>query len=367
MSRHPDVVVVGGGVIGCAVAWFLAREGVSVTLLEREDVACQASGAAAGMLLPYGESDTPGTFLAWGQRGLAAFPALCDELREAGGIDPEFEASGALHVATHAQAESRLRSRLGAVSDAGLEWLDPRAARDAESSLRDDVRGALWSPREAHVRSPLLTRAYAAAAEALGARIERGVVVSALLCEGARSVGVDTSRGAFPAGAVVLCGGAWTPQLAPFELPIEPIRGQIASLDNPSPPLRHIVLEDEVYLVPKRDGSLVVGATEERRGFDCRVTAVGVAGLLASACALAPRLGDTGFRGAWAGLRPATPDRLPFIGAAPHREGLFVAAGHFRNGVLLSSVTGQLIAAELLGKPVPGGAEAFQPGRFAGP
>jgi glycine oxidase len=364
MSRHPDVAVVGGGVVGCAVAWFLAREGVSVALLERDDVACQASGAAAGMLLPYGESNASGAFLDWGRRALAAFPGLCEQLREVSGIDPEFEASGALYVASDARVESHLRAKLDVVAGAGLEWLDPLAARDAEPQVRDDLRGALWSPREAHVRSPLLTRAYAAAAQALGARIERGVVVSALRFDSGRCRGVVTSRGEFSAGAVVLCGGAWTPQLAPFELPIEPVRGQIASLDNPTPPLRHIVFEGAVYLVPKRDGSLVVGATEERCGFDRRVTAAGVSSLLAGACALVPRLGESGFRAAWAGLRPATPDRMPVIGAAPECEGLFVAAGHFRNGVLLSSVTGQLVAAELLGKPLPGGTEPFRPGRF---
>jgi glycine oxidase len=366
MSRSSDVVVVGGGVIGCAVAWFLAREGVSVTLLEREDVASQASGAAAGMLLPYGESDGPGTFLDWGRRGLSGYGSLCEELREAGGIDAEFEQSGALYVASHEAAEQSLRAKLERLADAELEWLDPCALRDVEQALAEGLRGALWSPSEAHVRSPLLTRAYAVAAQRLGARIERGVLVNAPRWNGTRCSGLTTSRGDIAAAAVVLCGGAWTPQLAPFSLPIEPVRGQIADLDNPTPPLRHIVLADEVYLVPKRDGSLVVGATEERSGFDRRVTLAGIGGLLSGARQLAPSLAETGFRGAWAGLRPATPDGLPAIGPSPHAEGLFVAAGHFRNGVLLSSVTGELVAAQVLGKSVPAGAEAFAPGRFAG-
>lgn len=364
MSARCDVVVTGGGVIGCAVAYFLAREGVSVVLFERDDVASQASGAAAGMLLPFGESGADGAILAWGRRGLEGYATLCEELREAGGVDPEFEQSGALYVAHHDEAERRLRAKLGSIHDAGLEWLDPMAVRDVEPTLRSDARGALWSPSEAHVRSPLLTRAYAAAAEALGARIERGVVVNELSWQGARCVGVTTSRGECLAGAVVLCGGAWAGQLAPTPLPIEPIRGQIVSLDNPSPPLRPMLMNDEVYLVPKRDGSLVVGATEERCGYDRRVTAEGVATLLAQAQALVPRLADAGFRSAWAGLRPATPDRLPIIGPAPGRDGLFLAAGHFRNGVLLSSGTGQLIAAQLLGKPIPAGADVFLAERF---
>jgi glycine oxidase len=147
-------------------------------------------------------------------------------------------------------------------------------------------------------------------------------------------------------------------------LPIEPVRGQIVSLDAPSPAFAPIVWAGDTYLVPKRDGSLIVGATEERVGFDCRVTARGVCGLLASATALMPSLGRTSFRSAWAGLRPATPDGLPLIGAVPGVEGMWVAAGHHRNGVLLSPVTGELVADAVEGKGLPPDAAAFSPTRF---
>ncbi|MDJ0848738.1 MAG: glycine oxidase ThiO [Myxococcota bacterium] len=364
MTERSDVLVVGGGVIGCAVAWFAAREGLSVTLLERGEVAGEASGAAAGMLLPFGEAEDEGPFLHWALKSLGLFPELCAELRERSGIDPELEASGALHVATSEEAERDLRARARRFAARRLEWLDAAAARREEPRLGDALRGALSAPDEAHVRSPLLTRAYAGAAAEVGARIERGAAVTGLLRQGARVAGVETDAGARHAGSVVLCAGAWVPGLVPFHLPVEPVRGQIVSLENLHPPLRLILVSGGVYLVPKRDGSLVVGATEEPVGFDCRVTAGGVAQLLAAATGLVPALADARLRDGWAGLRPATPDRLPLIGRVPGHEGLIVAAGHFRNGVLLSPITGRLVADLLLGKALPEAAAAFRPDRF---
>ena len=367
MSGHPDVLVVGGGVIGCACAFALAREGLSVTLLEADDVASRASGAAAGMLLPYGEAEAPGVFLSWAARSLELFPELCAELRERSGIDPELELCGALHLARGDAEARRLRDKVQGFSDRGLarmEWLDPGDASALEPSLGPELRGAAFSPGEGHVRSALLTQAFAAAAGELGARIELGITVTGLRRSGTRVTGVETGSGVRQAGAVLLCAGAWSGPLAPFALPLEPVRGQILSLDGTRPTLRHMLVSDDVYLVPKRDGSVVVGATVERSGFDCRVTAAGMAALLAAALRVAPALREARFRDGWAGLRPATPDALPAIGPAPGLAGLFVAAGHFRNGVLLAPVTGRLVAELLLGKALPEDASAFDPGRF---
>ena len=365
MSRSADVVVVGGGVIGCSVAWALAREGLSVRVIEQRELAAEASGAAAGMLLPYGESAGSSVFPRWACEALEAFPALCSELHERSGIDPELERCGALYLALDASSAAELEARRTAFPDAALESLDASTARDAAPGLSDAVRAALWSPREAHVRSPQLARAYAGAAESLGASILRGVSARALVRDADRVCGVATSTGHIAAGAVVVCAGAWAPELVTQPLPVTPVRGQIVALDNPAPPLRSIVMAGATYLIPKRDGSLVLGATEEHVGFDRRVTPGGVGELLEAGCALLPRLRATGFRGAWAGLRPATPDGLPAVGAVADAPGLFVAAGHFRNGVLLSPVTGALIAAQVLGKSPPPELEAVSPSRFA--
>jgi glycine oxidase len=351
MTRASDVLVVGGGAAGCAAAYYLAREGIPVSLFERGELAGQASGAAAGMLLPLAEAPGPGAFLSWSLRSLAMFAELAVELRERSGVDPEYEPSGALHLAETDAAAARLALRARDLAAHGAEWLDAAALRGAEPQLAPGIRAALWSPREGHVRSPLLVRALAGAAAALG---------------GDRVVGVETSCGPRSGGAVVLCAGAWTPGLAGFALPIEPLRGQILSLEAPRPPLRSIAVAEDVYLVPKRDGSVVVGASEERVGFDRRVTAAGMRVLLERAPRIAPALAGCTFRGGWAGLRPATPDGLPAIGRAPGVSGLLVAAGHTRNGVLLAPVTGRLVTDLVMGKALPEDAAAFSPERFAG-
>jgi glycine oxidase len=364
MSRHPDALVVGGGVIGCAVAFSLAREGLAVALLERGELAGEASGAAAGMLAPFGEGEAPAPFLPWALRALERLPALADELRELSGVDPEFRASGIVRLAFDPPREAALRRALAAHPDAGFVWLSAAEARELAPGLARDVAGALFSPREAHVRSPLLVRAYAEAAARLGARVECGVPAIGLLREGDRATGVETPAGPRPAGAVVLCTGSFSREAGRWcglDLPVSPVRGQIVSLDAPSPPFAPILWEEGgVYLVPKADGSIVAGATSEHVGFDRRVTAEGVRALLAGAARVVPALAGATFRGAWAGLRPETPDGLPLIGPAPGLAGLVVAAGHYRNGVLLSPVTGALVADGLLGKGWPA---EFLPGR----
>lgn len=365
----PDVLIVGAGVVGASAAYHLAREGLSVAVLEQGDVACRASGAAAGMLLPLGEAHEKGPFLAAGLRSLARFPELAAELAERSGVDPELELSGSLHVARGEARAEALRAKAGDLAELSASWLDARDVRRRAPWLGDDVLGALHSPREAHVRSPQLARAYLGAACSLGARFERGVTVDALVREGERIVGVRTRAGVLRAGSCVLCAGPWSGQLlattgSELALPLEPVRGQILSLSAPSD-AGGIVVDEAVYLVTKRDRRLVVGATEERVGFDDGVTAEGVAALLRAALDLAPGLSGRPFLGAWAGLRPSTPDGLPVLGAIPGLAGLVLATGHHRNGVLLSPVTGEWVADCVTGRPLPDDARAFDPARFA--
>jgi glycine oxidase len=370
MSTHgsPDAVVVGGGVIGAAVAWSLARAGLAVALHERGELAGQASSAAAGMLAPISESHGEGALLRTGLASLALFAPLVAELRDASGIDPEWVASGCLRVpADDAEAEAFAR-RAREQAALGLAWLDAREVARLAPGLApaERARGALLCAREGHVRTPLLTRAFAAAAAGLGARIETGVAVRGLLRDGGRVRGVGTSAGDRPAGLVVLCPGSFAAECAAWigpgaRIPVEPVRGQIVALEAPAP--RCIVWGRGAYLVPKLDGSLVVGATVERVGFDARPTAGGVETLLAAARALLPETAAARFLSASAGLRPDTPDHLPLVGPWPGAPGLVLAAGHYRNGVLLAPLTGQLVADGVLGK---GWAEpAFDPARFS--
>jgi len=369
--KTSEVVVVGGGVIGASVAFFLAREGIEVTLLERDALASGASGAAAGMLMPTGEAASAGTFLAWAQRSLDGFETLASELLERSGVDCEFVRSGTLRIALSAEEASLLRDPVESLEGSRLEWLDARAVATLEPLATPDALGGVWSPDDAHVRSPLLTRAYAAAARRLGARIEGGTEATGLRVAGGRVTGVTTSGGVWSTSRAILCAGAWSgsgrvwPEGLPTP-PVEPVRGQILSVEAPTPSPATIVWGLGGYVVPKRDGSLVIGATEERVGFDARVTADGLSTLLDRGRTLVPAVSDCTFRSAWAGLRPGSPDGLPLVGPVPAVEGLALATGHHRNGVLLSPVTGRLIADWVAGKDVPEDARAFLPSRFEG-
>jgi len=370
MSRPADVLVVGGGVIGAAVSWALAGAGLAVRLLERGEIAGEASGAAAGMLAPIAEGAEPGPALRARLDSFAWFSELVPALREASGLDPEYVVSGSLRVAATDVAAAALRAEAERVAEHGLVWLAAddlaRTAPGIAPAVR--ARGGLLATRDAHVRSPLLTRAFAGAAERMGAEITTGVAVRGLLRSGDAIAGVATSDGPIPGGAVVLCPGCFTAECASWiggdvALPIEPVRGQIVAVELPPAMPGPIVWGGDTYLVPKLDGSLVIGATTERVGFDRRVTAGGVAHLLAAAEALVPGVGGARFLGAWAGLRPDTPDHLPLVGAWPGTPGLFLAAGHYRNGVLLAPLTARLVADAVLGKG--GGEPAFDPARFA--
>ena len=362
--KTSDVIVVGGGAIGTSVAYFLAREGLSVTLFEREELASQASGAAAGMLAPHSESGGQDAFSQLGLRSLEMFPSLVAELQEQSGIDPQLVHSGTLRAALTDAEAVELRAQAGAD---GLQWLTPEEAREREPLLSENVRGALWSAGEAHVYSPLLVQAYAQAASRLGAVIHTGIPVQGLIRDGDHVLGVSTASGAWGAAHVVLAAGVWTRYCAEWlgeRLPLEPVRGQILALDQPRPCFRTILWNGHTYLVPKRNGTVVVGATEERAGFDRRNTAEAIAGLIGSATRIVPALGDCTFRRAWSGLRPDTPDHLPAIGPIPGVGEVVLAAGHYRNGVLLSPITGKSVADWIVRKEFPALLHPFLPDRL---
>ncbi len=359
-----DVVIVGGGVIGCAIADALAIEGLSVRLLERDRVASGASGAAAGMLPPISEARAGGALLEMGIDSLGRFPSLCERLFDETGIDPELEQSGLVHLVEDESGRQALEMDLARLpgslaTEARPHWRNrDTLVQDLKTEL-PAIAGGFLTSFAYHVRPPRLVQALAAAARQRGVSIESGVAVEGLQRQGDRVTGVETTAGPLSAGAVVLAAGAWTPSLVASAAPdlvrrgacaIQPVRGQILSLAPPLPAIREILWADDVYLVPKRDGTWIVGATEEPVGFDCRVTAEGVAGLVERACRYLPALRGATFERAWAGLRPVSSDGLPWIGSVPQYSGLVVAAGHGRNGVLLAPLTAERIRDELLGK-----------------
>jgi glycine oxidase len=364
--RTSDAIVIGGGVIGCATAFELARAGAEVVLIERDAVAAHASSAAAGMLAPIVESGASGPPVALGMRARAELVERCAELREVTGIDPGLAHCGALRVAGEAGA-GELQRAAARLSGFACSWLAADELYKREPRLAPGFAGALWSPHEACLDAALLTRAFAAAAERRGAGIRVGVAAQGLLRVGDRITGVRTSDGALAADAVVLCTGPWAAASEAWtgvSLPVEPIKGQMLALEAPTPAPGSILWSDGAYLVPRPDGSLRVGATMERAGFDARPTAGGLAALLEGAASLLPDTRRCRFLRTWAGLRPATPDHLPLVGPLPARSRGWLAVGHHRNGILLSALTARALAQGILGGSWPAGLEALDPQRF---
>jgi glycine oxidase len=364
--RACDAIVVGGGVIGCATAFELARAGADVVLLERDAIGAHASSAAAGMLAPIVESEAGEPLLELGVRAQAELCERIEELVECSGVDPGLLRCGALRVAGPERAPAL---RASALKLAGLDcrWLEADELYKLEPRLAPGLAGALWSAREACLDAALLTRAFAIGAQRRGALVRPGTPVLGLIRSGDRIAGVRTAEGELGAAAVVLCSGAWaraSGEWLGLALPVEPVKGQMLALETPVPPLPSILWGDGVYLVPRPDGSLRVGATVERAGYDTRPTAGGLALLLDAARALLPDAARCRFQSTWAGLRPATPDQLPLVGPLATRPGVWLGVGHHRNGILLSALTARALASGILAGAWPDGLGALDPQRF---
>ncbi|MCY9509769.1 glycine oxidase ThiO [Paenibacillus larvae] len=350
MSAQVDAIIVGGGVIGCSAAYYLSLKGLKVMLLEKGRIGQEASGAAAGMLGAQSELTEDGPLWKLARYSRDLFPRLAEELRELSGIDIALVQRCMLKVAVTEQDAAELKRLLDLQQQAGEEaaWIGAAEAREREPSLTPAVLGALYLPCEGHVLAPRLTAAFAGAAAALGAELREYADVRSLLTEGKRVIGVSTAGDAVHAGSVVLAAGVWSGTLAGplgLSLPLYPVQGECLCLRSRKPLLRSTVAAPGgCYLVPKAGSRMVVGATEHEGVFTRRVTAAGVASLLARARELVPALEEAEWERAWSGLRPQTPDGLPYIGPVAEYPGLYVAAGHFRNGILLSPVTGRYIA-----------------------
>lgn len=350
-----DVVVVGGGVIGCAIARQLARTGADVTVVERARPGEEASWAAAGMLAPQVEADGPGPFLDLLLRARKAFPAFAAALGEETGIDVGYSDVGALSVALTDADEEELTTRWVWQTAAGLavERLGAEEVLALEPDVTPDLRWALRFPGDHQVDNRELSRALWKAAEHAGARFRLGVSATGIMRAGGRATGVELDGGErLEAGVVVVAAGSWSGGLAglPRPLPVVPVRGQLLALLMGSQCFRHCVDSPRIYTVPRGDGRLIVGATVERTGFEKAVTPEGLRMLRAGAAEVAPWTEGLPVLESWSGLRPGTPDGLPILGADSEVEALFYATGHYRNGILLAPATAELIGDAVLGR-----------------
>jgi glycine oxidase len=334
------VVVVGGGVIGCAIAERLSRERRHrVILCERDTVGSHASGAAAGLLSPGTEAGAQAGDLA--VRSLEMLPELVERVQRCG-VDVEYRAGESISPALSADEERALRDGPG-------RWLDPDEARREEPGLSRNVLGAAVKPAS-QVTPARLVRGLARTAVEQGAEVREGWPVGQLLSLSGQLRGVQGPDGTLAADLVVLAAGPWSPALASpagVALDVRPSRGQLVQLLPRRTVLRRSLTWRGCYLVPKPDGSVVVGSTEEEVGFDERPTASGIGMLLDFACRAVPDLGQSTAGTPWAALRPATPSGQPIVGMAPGVQNLCLATGHNRIGILLAPVTAEMVAREL--------------------
>ena len=338
-----DVVVIGGGIIGCAVSRELARRGATVRMFEARTVGAGATQASAGILAPYIEAHERGTLFDLGLRSLRLYDSFVREVSEESGLSVEYRRCGTLEIATDGATAARLRASAGEK----LRWLDPVEARGHEAALATSIEGAMLVNDHGYVAVPALMDALSWAALRHGTQIEAAHRVTAIRFDAA-GVAIGTDDGtSWSADYVVIAAGSWSGRLDVADdaaSAVRPVRGQLLRLHWRGAPLNHIIWGPDCYVVPWQDQTLLVGATVEDVGFDERTTAAGVRDLLDAVCELLPEAWRATFLEARVGLRPATPTGLPFIGRSERSPRLVYATGHYRNGVLLAPLTAQMIA-----------------------
>jgi glycine oxidase len=371
--KTSDVLIVGGGIIGGSIAFELARRDLRVVVLDRQELMHEASWAAAGMLSPAPDSPAAIALVPLGRASLALYPNFTAAIEEASGIRTDYRSGGALEILCHGDAERELSTLVALHHGLGLacEPLPIEEAREMEPAIGHDARAAAFLPDEASVNPHLLTAAVLAAAETAGATLRPGVEVTSLAIAGDRCIGVRTpEHETISAPQVVLAAGCWTsqiPEAAPYA-PTRPVRGQMAALRHAGKPIRRVLRSERGYIVPRDHATpqkLVAGSTLENAGYEKAVTSGGLEQILGAANELAPTLACAEILETWSGLRPGTPDQLPILGPTD-MEGLMIATGHYRNGILLAPVTAKLIAEWITEGRTSLNCEDFNPLRFMG-
>jgi glycine oxidase len=372
-APHSDVAVVGGGIIGCSIAYYLSLAGARVDVLERSHLAAGASGVAAGMLAPQVEAAFEDLFFELTLRGRQEHAALAATLLDDVGLDVEYRQTGIVRVAKDEAERAELRRRQRWQTERGLraDWFEPGELGQVEPLLSGVIgrmlAGGLWLPDEAQVRGGRLVQALAMAAAKRGARFLEGSVATGLATSGDVVVGPRTPTGVLATGATVLAAGVASAELAGsvgIALPVAPVKGQCVMLRSLHYMPRHVIWAGDCYLVPKTDGQVVLGATMEEGNYDPRPTLAGIGTLTDAALEFLPWAGKLVVEGMWAGLRPAAPDRYPIIGRAPGWRALYLATAHFRNGILLGPLTGRWLATLIRVGTEPPELGPFAPNRF---
>jgi len=360
-----DALVIGAGVTGLAVARGLARRGLAVEILTRDMPGSGASRASAGMLEVHFPAPVPPALSALCQPSRAMYGDFARALRDESGVDIELDLEGTLTLATDPREFSSLQEQSPGITGSRLLG-DSKSWISMEPGLSPELAGAMFLPDDHHVNPRRLCEALLISCERAGVKISRGISVTRYLARDGRVLGVETNAGRFQAGLTVNAAGAWAGGIAglPAPLPVRPVRGQIISL-RPATPLRYVLHGPSIYLVPRRDGTILLGATVEEAGFDESATAGGISGLINEGIRLLPGLRNAVLEEVRVGLRPGTPDTFPLLGESGLR-GLLLAAGPYRKGILLAPVISESIAALANGETPPVPLASYSPNRFGG-
>jgi glycine oxidase len=362
-----NIVVVGGGVIGLAIARALALRGVrDICLIERASLGTESSFAAAGMLAPQAEADSRDDLFELLVQSRDLYPNFAAELRDETGIDIELDTTGTLYLAFTDHDQAEIEKRFDWQTRAGLhvEKLTPHEARLVEPCVGTNVVGALRFPGDIQVENRRLLSALTNSVAQLDVHVVTGVNVASLAIQRGRITGVQTSEGLIGCSTAIVAAGAWT-GFIDSRVKLEPVRGQMVCLVAKPQLTRHVIYSPRGYIVPRQDGRLLAGSTSERAGFAKDVTVGGVTTILRNAQEISPAISALPIADTWAGLRPRAADGLPVLGACDEIGGLVYATGHYRNGILLTPITADLIAKTILEGVVPKALALFSPDRFA--
>jgi len=363
-----DAAIAGGGLIGGAIALELSRAGLRVALTDARDPGQEASWASAGILSPAPENSAMIAMVLLGRASMALYPDFAASVEEISGLPTGYRAKGTLEVLLSRHAKAELNTIIALHHGLGLkaEAISAEQARELEPSISEEVEAAVLRPDEASIDNRLLTAALLEAAKRSGAQILPGSPVRSVWTEGSCCRGLILANGErIAARHTVVAAGCFSSQIAGVKeyAPVRPAKGQMVSLREEAVRIERVLWSERIYLVPRSDGRILAGATVEHVGYDKTVTAAGILANLAAAIELVPALAAARVEETWAGLRPDTPDHLPIIGPTD-RDGLLIATGHFRSGVLLTPVTAKLIGDYVAGITPTLDCERFSPMRF---
>lgn len=368
-QQTAEIVIIGGGIIGLATARALAlRDAGRISVLESGDFGGEASHAAGGMLAPTAEADKADAFFDLARASRDLYPAFAAQLHDATGYAIALDRTGTLYLALNEADEQEIIKRYAWQKQAGLPtvWLDSAQAQQVEPVIALNTRAALFFPQDWCVDNRLLIKALVRDCQRLGITLQSGAAVRELRTENGRVTTALTDNAQLSAETFIVTAGAWSSRLrrggaAPAWLEVAPVRGQMLCFQAQAGHLRHVVYSPRGYVIPRRDGRIVTGSTTENAGFTKELTLAGVHAVTTHALEIVPTLGALPLVESWAGLRPQAGHGWPVIGFDPALDGLFYATGHYRNGILLAPLTGELVAESVMRQTVTHIPAEFRP------